>query len=1134
MNPKYLKALLAFCLLLCWKYGYPQTMNGTGTDPKLSAASAADGTSLSGLSSPNLYDGSTNINIPIFQYVSPDGDNLGVSLSYNTKGIKADQLASVVGLGFNLSTGGSIVRLVKDLPDEFYMVLYPDLSAWDGGYVDYSKMRGRYNVSFETPTEAAQTDVYRDHESDDFMVSAGSLSFTFNIGKTGLFFTNPDRRAKIEILYDGTPVALPYPADLNSKMSFRITDEKGTQYYFKDAGIENRVMNSLTANASGSYYMFHYNCITNWLLDKVVASNGATVQYTYITTPDFSFGGYSSFSGSEQVGNSTNVGAPIAPSRQSRLISKITYPNNTTVDFFYDENPSYLRCDIGPKALQKVKVSSGSNCLYYLFDQAYFVAGTNGNTIFEHPYGSPCMNLRDTSMNIIIPSEKSYALKLKGVRIQSCDGTITEPYYSFDYDATPIGIRGSGMDYFGYYNGKLASGSGNGMMQHVSIPLHQSLSGVTYGMDKTPDINYMKAGILTKVKNAYGGELVFEYGAHNTSMISNPLYDILTFPNPGATGFLGENADDGLCLTSVTEKEAYHTGNFQKTTFTYENGQRFLIGGFFYAPTELNNATDMTAYKRSYNTTYVTSHQLVNGSNHGYGKVTMTTRDNNNNQLSKREMTFTNLKDATSNNQPRYLLLGSSKNYFDFPYADKQYIKDWEMGLPLTITEYDQNNRIVKKVENIYDFSRIDTTSSQTKQVINQKLTKLEYRNAPIINPDWGPDHLIVRDIRTFTDDYRPYRGIALLTKSKTYTYQSDVAYTLDSATYTYDSRNNPWEIVTNNSDGTFMKTINYYNYSVSSPTGTILAMNNAGLEKQVRSERWIMNGASLDKVVDATLNAYNYNSGKLTLKNMYALQGTAPISSASYSVNMNTAFSGGAINNFQKASEVILADVQGNPLESKILDQDIYKAMIWDTTPGQKRAEVMGARYNDIAYCSFDDNETDGQLLIEKGNVGYNLTSVTGTSFAGQGGYRLQQGATNITGAKLLTAGKSYTLSFWCLGGTPLVMIGNIAVPYSVPLATVGNWNYFELLIIPSAAANFKIMPPASGTVYIDEIRLFPTGTMMQSWTYEPLFGVSSTTDARGTTVFYEYDKLGRQTIVRDQQKNILSKTKTVVQGAQ
>jgi hypothetical protein len=37
--------------------------------------------------------------------------------------------------------------------------------------------------------------------------------------------------------------------------------------------------------------------------------------------------------------------------------------------------------------------------------------------------------------------------------------------------------------------------------------------------------------------------------------------------------------------------------------------------------------------------------------------------------LSRREVTFTNFKDALSNNQPRYTLVGSGNHFYKYPYT---------------------------------------------------------------------------------------------------------------------------------------------------------------------------------------------------------------------------------------------------------------------------------------------------------------------------------------------------------------------------------------------------------------------------------------------------------------------------------
>lgn len=58
-----------------------------------------------------------------------------------------------------------------------------------------------------------------------------------------------------------------------------------------------------------------------------------------------------------------------------------------------------------------------------------------------------------------------------------------------------------------------------------------------------------------------------------------------------------------------------------------------------------------------------------------------------------------------------------------------------------------------------------------------------------------------------------------------------------------------------------------------------------------------------------------------------------------------------------------------------------------------------------------------------------------------------------------------------------------------------------------------------------IDEVRVYPSDAFMTTYTYDPLIGMTSETDPNGLSKFYEYDLLGRLTLIRDQDKNIIKK---------
>ena len=65
----------------------------------------------------SYHTGLPNISIPLFTL--QDGSlQLPISLSYHGGGIKVEETASWVGLGFSLNAGGVISRTVRNAPDE--------------------------------------------------------------------------------------------------------------------------------------------------------------------------------------------------------------------------------------------------------------------------------------------------------------------------------------------------------------------------------------------------------------------------------------------------------------------------------------------------------------------------------------------------------------------------------------------------------------------------------------------------------------------------------------------------------------------------------------------------------------------------------------------------------------------------------------------------------------------------------------------------------------------------------------------------------------------------------------------------------------------------------------------------------
>lgn len=70
----------------------------------------------------NLYTGKVDVKVPIYE-IKSGNITIPISLDYDTSGNKVDELSSRVGLGWTLNAGGSIAHVVKGLPDAEFLIL---------------------------------------------------------------------------------------------------------------------------------------------------------------------------------------------------------------------------------------------------------------------------------------------------------------------------------------------------------------------------------------------------------------------------------------------------------------------------------------------------------------------------------------------------------------------------------------------------------------------------------------------------------------------------------------------------------------------------------------------------------------------------------------------------------------------------------------------------------------------------------------------------------------------------------------------------------------------------------------------------------------------------------------------------
>jgi len=325
-----------------------------------------------------------------------------------------------------------------------------------------------------------------------------------------------------------------------------------------------------------------------------------------------------------------------------------------------------------------------------------------------------------------------------------------------------------------------------------------------------------------------------------------------------------------------------------------------------------------------------------------------------------------------------------------------------------------------------------------------------------------------------------------------------DAAGNLNLATYenyAYDNTNGHYQLIKKTTGDSKADTLNTY-YKYPQDYGNLLPMSNLDIAAQgiqelqkthvlqpveIYSEKITTTATPLKTYLNGTVNIF-YNNIPV-VNQLFALQIAQPLLSfIPSSVSSNT-FN----KNAQYTSRVNFSkyDVSGRLLEQQLTNGPFY-AYQWGYKGQYPVAQASNTKVNDIFYDSFE--EGDGTLLDPKtGHYSFN------------GSY-----SKTLTG---LDAG-TYTLSYWKKTGSTWVWTINTNIPVtgsSYPLSISGQ---------------------------IDDIRFYPSGAQMITYTYDPLIGVTSATDTKGEITYYEYDGFQRLLNIKDKDGNIIKHTDYHYQG--
>lgn len=350
-----------------------------------------------------------------------------------------------------------------------------------------------------------------------------------------------------------------------------------------------------------------------------------------------------------------------------------------------------------------------------------------------------------------------------------------------------------------------------------------------------------------------------------------------------------------------------------------------------------------------------------------------------------------------------------------------------------------------------------------------------------------------------------------MLKADTTIFYTNDTLLTANSYLYNVEKVLSPVNILSNDSKGNIrVETFKYpAEYPGITDTDTLSAgiknLINKNIFSPIEQMVFLKNSDSSNTRLISSV-FISYRKDMPVPYRLYVL----PITTPHTSWFVSTVSSGTVVKNGDYQERVLFNkyDAKGNLLEQQKAN-DIKLNYLWDHNYSLPVAQVINADSSSVAYTSFEADS--------KGGWTYSGSVYTSLGMTGSNSY--STGGGNITKTSLPNT--TYIVSYWGYSGSVNV---NSAGPTRTG-KTIGSWTYYEHEVTGTSIT-------VSGSNYIDELRLYPKGAQMTTYTFSPLVGMTSQCDATNRIIYYEYDSFNRLKIMRDEDGKILKRVDYKYQG--
>jgi len=484
-----------------------------------------------GLYETNLFTGSPQISIPIFNHQGKEM-SLPISLTYDASGIKVEQTATNVGLGWNLQYGGVITREINHLPDDlffdygssqfggaFYNRIYsPEARNIINKIHDLNidKLHSDYMSYLPSGSTLAQADdlareiwdLYKniyvydlmDIEPDVFRFNVNGMSDVILMDyddelSSGSYkaYARDNPNIQINAIYGSGE-----PGQNTSKYLSRwiITDENGFKYYFDKQIFRHYEIEKDYPHNNGTIdRLYERKYVEAWYLTKIESPNtydkyefyysaGEELNENYLIDTKNNMAVSKYYFSTEFGNNNYEFSKPVLSNINTSLqihLNEIKYNNKT----IFSTEVANRQDKPSSKRYTRLNIHNSKGQITQKIDlqQSYFKKyESQTNDIYNSRLKLDGLSFYDTNPSVA----KKYAF------------TYYNPYQMPEINSTA-------MDYWGFYNGKTSN----------PTLIVDSPGGVPYDTgNRTPNFSYAINGTLKSIFFPTGGRTSFYYEPH--------------------------------------------------------------------------------------------------------------------------------------------------------------------------------------------------------------------------------------------------------------------------------------------------------------------------------------------------------------------------------------------------------------------------------------------------------------------------------------------------------------------------------------------------------------------------------------------------------------------------------------------